>query len=218
MLHWKTLKTQKIFFPTTSSIFAILWGVFGTLRRVLSIIVFFLPCFGLFDILYHWHAEQYPFTIRPGYHPLPIDTIQLYNVTVGRWKELDRWTYEIGDEPIPPPYSLYTGFNLQNTTIMFLIIMVFHCISMAIVKYFTSVEFSRKGNYFRKFIHVLQNLNISYPFVDWDEGMFNLDEYRRRYTYTKKEMTCSFAMNMLFSWIMIMPLWYTGRYVNINTY
>ena len=171
MLHLKTLRTQKIFFGTKSSIAAIAWGLVGTLRRVLSIIAFFTPSLGLFSILNHWVAEQYPFTMRNKYHPLPIDRIQLFNVTEKMlWKEYDRATYEFPEDPALPSYRAYTGLDLKYSFAMFFVLMFFQSMSISLVKYFCSEEFKADDRLFNKIVHVFQCTNISFPYVDWDQG------------------------------------------------
>ena len=151
LLHRKSLKTQKIFFGFTSSFFVIVWGLLATLRRLLSIIGFFTPSLGLFNTLNHWLAEQYLFTMRTQHHPLPIDQIQLYNMTQEiKWLEYDRATYEFPAEPAPPSYNRYTGFCLQYTLAVFLLIMAFQVIAIALVKHFTSEEFAKDGKTYNK--------------------------------------------------------------------
>ena len=63
-LHLKATYVHKEFFRMTSKIVVWTWGLFGTLRRILSIVAFFIPFFGLFNSLYHWKAEAIPFRIR----------------------------------------------------------------------------------------------------------------------------------------------------------
>ena len=212
LLHRKTLKTQKIFFGFSASFFSIVWSLVATLRRILAIIAFFTPALGLFSILKHWQAEQYPFTIRNKYHPLPIDRVQLFNQTETiSWKDVDRSRYEIPVDPSLPPYALYTGFDLAHYFLLFFIIMIFHILSIALVKYFTSEAFREKGNSYRKIIHVIQNISLSFPYEDWDEGMFSIEEYCRRNRNTETEMLWTFAVNSLFSLTMMIPIWYTGK-------
>ena len=63
-LHLKAIKVRKGFFPMTSKLIVWSWGLFGTLRRVLSMVIYFVPFLGLSNVLYHWRAEQIPFWIR----------------------------------------------------------------------------------------------------------------------------------------------------------
>ena len=63
-LHLKAIKVNKGFFPMTSKLIVWTWGLFGTLRRVLSMVIYFVPFLGLSNVLHHWRAEQIPFWIR----------------------------------------------------------------------------------------------------------------------------------------------------------
>ena len=56
----------------------------------------------------------------------------------------------------------------------------FHFFFMFFVKCATSQEF-KKERMFNKCIHVLQNLNLSFPFVDWDEKMVSGEEFKQTY-------------------------------------
>ena len=203
---------EKIFFGFKPAIAVLGWALMATLRRITALVVFFIPSVGLFDILYHWHAEQFPFKMRTWQSTvLPIDNIELFNMTESiKWKELDRWRYEDPKHPTPPSYTLYTGFTLKYTFGSLFVIMFFHCLSIFLVKMFTSKEFSSKGNLYSKLIHVMETMNLPFPFVDWDQGHFTVEEYRQRYWNTEKEMIMSFIVNFLFNMIMLFPLWLTG--------
>ena len=96
--HTKIVSLDKGFCGITSKIFIFLWGSFATLRRVLSLIVLFVPSMGLFSILHYWRTEQVPFKVRKEYAKRftirPDDKIAMFglNETIF-WTELDRWDY-----------------------------------------------------------------------------------------------------------------------------
>ena len=71
--------------------------MFGSIRRILSIVSFFVPSLGLFSILYHHRAEQIPFSILKRYERTQDDRLVLFGMkdTVFWW-ELDRWDYNLG--------------------------------------------------------------------------------------------------------------------------
>ena len=212
MLHWKTLKTHKMFFGTKPSLISMLWGMIASLRRILGIIGYFAPSLGLFSIHYHWIAEQYPFTMRNSYHPLPFDRIHLFNTTEKMlWKEYDRATYEFPKDPAPPSFRAYTGFDLKYSFILFFVLLFFQSVSMALVKYFCSEEFKADNRIYNKVVHVLQCTNISFPYVDWDQGGGSVEEFKLRYSNTEREMAWSFVVNSFFSLASIVPIIYTGR-------
>ena len=43
---------------------AFLWGLVASIRRVMGIVSFFAPCLGLLNLLWHYHAEQFPFQVN----------------------------------------------------------------------------------------------------------------------------------------------------------
>ena len=125
-LHMKAIKTEKGFLPFSSRIFVGFWALFGTLRRTMGLLAFFLPAIGLFNILNHIKFEKMAFKIRMDYASTisAEDKIALYglNETIF-WTELDRWNYTDPNNPTPPDYSLYTGLTLRETFIAFMVVM-----------------------------------------------------------------------------------------------
>ena len=217
-LHLKTLKTEKQFVPFTSTFFILLWGLFSALRRIISMVCFFIPSLGLFNILYHLEAEKIPFSLWKNYGKTQVDRIVLYGLkeTV-RWGELDRWDYSNSTEGTPPQYTEYTGLTLQWTFGLFFILTAAQFVTTLLVKIFTSNAFSRRENYLNKFLHLLLSLNLGYPFEDWDKGKFSMSQYKDRQKQTNIEMACSLAVNIIFSLAFMVPLWYTGKYILIKT-
>ena len=74
----------------------------------------------------------------------------------------------------------------------------------------TSREFRKKSDFFRKFIHTLENLNLSFPYQDWDDGQYSLEQFQERHRSVTKEMAASFALTFVFSLVSMCPVWYTG--------
>ena len=215
LMHLKTVKTEKGFCPTTAKVVIFAWGLFASLRRVLSIVCMFIPSMGLFSMLYHFKAEQFPFKIRLEYatkFPVtPEDKIALYglNETI-LWSELDRWDYSDPYNPTAPSYSIYTFMTLANTFKTFLAIFAINFFMVFMVKIFTCPEFQKCGHLTNKFLHVLQNTNFAFPYKDWDDGDCSIAEYKLKYRIVSWEMACTLATNVAFSLLMMAPLWYTG--------
>ena len=97
LLHVKILSLEKGFFGFKAKTAAFLWGLVASVRRVLGIVIFFIPCLGLGDLLWHWHAEQFPFQVRLDHAkkfnmtPSLDEKIQLYKMTEEvLWSDLDR--------------------------------------------------------------------------------------------------------------------------------
>ena len=145
-----------------------------------------------------------------------LDEVHLYNLTEKvLWSELDRWNYyEDPLDPIPPSYSFYTGFTLKWTFLTFFVIMIFHALSMLLVKIFTSTEFKEDRNTYEKLLHVIENLNSALPYRDWDEDdgkSTTKKEFAGRSQKTEREMILSQLVNIGISMIMLIPIWFTGQ-------
>ena len=80
MLHVKIIKTEKQFVSFTSTILILSWGIFSSIKRICSMVSFFIPSMGLFSILYHHRAEQVPFSIWQKYGKIQTDKIVLYGL------------------------------------------------------------------------------------------------------------------------------------------
>ena len=205
----------------------LLWGLCASLRRLLSIIAYFIPALGLCDLLYHWRAEQVPFTIRRKVAGdiTPEDEIKLYglNETV-MWSQLDRFDYTDPEKPSPPPYSLYTGLSLKNTFIGFMIICVAQFAVIFLIKIILAKQF-RRSSKLNQVIHVIENINIPTPYKDWDvsdnEDNDNdnevqiflhilIEKFKQGFKKVEKEMLVLFISNSVFTVISMLPLWNTG--------
>ena len=114
-------------------------------------------------------------------------------------------------EGTPPHYSEYTGISLNWFFGLFFLIMAAQFVTTLIVKIFTSKKFNKRENYLNKFLHLLHSLNMASPFEDWDLGRFTVREYKERQKLTNTEMAWSLSVNIIFSFAMMVPLWYAGE-------
>ena len=211
-IHLKVIKTEKVFVPFTSKIFIVMWGFFASARRILSIVIFFVPSLGLLNVLYHIKAEQFPFTIWKEYNKTQADKIALYGLQRSVvWGDIDRWDYSQDPNGTPPHYSEYTGFSLKAMFYIFYILLGVQFLTTLVAKLYTSKKFFERQKNFNKLIHLLMSLNVAIPFEDWDEGRFTVAEYKKRQKRTNTEMIFSMAINIIFSVVMLIPVWYTGR-------
>lgn len=208
----KSIEREKVFVPFTSKIFILFWGLFASIRRIVSIFALFLPSMGLFSILYHHRAEQLPFTIWKRYNLTQADKIHLYGLdeTV-LWGDIDRWDFSIEPSGSPPSFTKYTGLPLKHTFFLFLALTGAQLLVLYLVKRITSAKFLTEGNYLNKLLHLLLSLNLASPYEDWDHGTFTVQEYIERHKKTNKEMTWSLIVNIFFSFAMLFPMWYAGN-------
>ena len=215
-MHTKLISIEKGFCKFTSKLFIFVWGVFATLRRVLSLVGLFIPSLGLFSILNHWKWDQIPFKSRLDYAKIqsisPNDQIKLFGVNETLfWSDLDRWDYTDPNNPTAPHYSDYTLLSLKQTFLAGAGLLVIHILCLLIVKTLTSPEFKRKGNLTNKLVHIMSNVNLATPYSDWDVGDYSIEEYEVRFWCTVKEMIATFSINIFVTVMMMLPMCYTGN-------
>ena len=119
--------------------------------------------------------------------------------------------FENPPNPSAPDYSIYTALSAKWTLVAFAGIFLLQMLTIAIVKMLTSKEFLEGGLRFQKAIHVITCSNIPTVYRDWDHEDVSVEEHRRRYKRTEKEMGCLLLVNTVFSLVLLGPLWYTGQ-------
>ena len=214
LLQLKTIISEKVLVPFSSKMVILIWSTAAYARRIMAILVFFLPSLGLFDILVHWKAEQLPFDIRLGHlqDMSPKDIIHLNSMNREvLWTDIDRWEYSSSkhDYHQPPHYSLYTGLALGETFVAFLVLTALHLIVILIVKIITVKKIKRE-NIVTIFVHILENLNIPSPYKEWDSENLIVSGFKEKLKEVNREMLWSFFVNIVFNVLMFMPLWWTG--------
>ena len=200
-----------------AKIAAFAWAVFAIVRIIISVLAFFTPSLGLFSLLHHWQAENIPFKVRfdmIGKNPANFQTsnILLYNMSEEvAWSSLDHWDYQDHNNPLSPPYSIYTGMTLKYTYLAFTALFCLKMMLFLVIKICTSEDFRERKNYFHKLTHLFQVTNLPFPYQDWDVRNYNsVQTFRYRYRKTEIEMLASFGITFLFTFIYMVPLIYTG--------
>ena len=140
----------------------------------------------------------------------PTHIIALNNMTRNvSWTSIDRWDYT-DNKPQPPPYSLYTGLPLGHTFIAFLILMVLHFIAITVVKIITAKK-TKKESWFHFIVHVIENINIPFPYMDWDTENLTVVEFKQRLREVNTEMALTYIVNLTINILMFCPFWWTGK-------
>ena len=55
-IHLKSVALEKPFFPTTSKIFMSFWTTSTVVKRLMVLILYFKPGFGMFNLLNYWKS------------------------------------------------------------------------------------------------------------------------------------------------------------------
>ena len=195
-------------------------------------VFFFVPGFGLLDLLYHWKYEQAPFAVSQSGKMTSKDTLYLHNSDPLPWAQVDRWIYaqpQYGEYEehdwsdyedydnkflgfktiIPPPYTPYTGLSLGKHFMLFWVILAVHSIAIAITKLIMSKDY-RRTSYLKMFVHALENVNFPIAFLDWDALHGTIQDHRDRLQKVVREVSAVMAVNFIFYLLLLTPMFYTG--------
>ena len=212
LLHVKSIAMEKSLFPTTTKIVAILWTVAATAKRLMVLVVYFTPCFGLFSLLHHWQYERIQFSVRKNVNVKADDMLLLHDIQPIPWSELDRWNYhDDPKKPTPPPYSLYSFYGIGDYFKLFWIIVAAHIVINICLKLLTSRSFQNKSSILEKIIHGIEICNLPAPWKDWDEDAITVKEHFENFKAVKVEMFVIMLVNFTYSCVMLLPIAYTGK-------
>ena len=108
---------------------------------------------------------------------------------------------------------MYTLLTLKQTFIAFIVLSMIQFLAIFTAKIWTSSDFRKENYRTNMLIHVFENLNYASPFKDWDEteNRSTLSKLKDRFMDLKKEMILIFFVNGVFTLLLLMPLWYTGK-------
>ena len=233
--HWKALTACREHFPFKSRMIASFYSLCGCLTRVLVIVMFFAVPLGLFNLLRHLQAEQYP------WHPNVLDLVSDNNtLTIGdnlpiEWNQLNRWKvanslYQENEDGTlimdifgqyipdpgyfisPPDYTLYAGVQLKYYLIIFMAHFGLHMFFIYLAKTKLSKTFANDLNLLEKFIHCIENTNIVYNTKEWDDDKGNANDHKERMKSNWKEVLITILIKMFFNSLLLIPLTYLGNY------
>ena len=87
--------------------------------------------------------------------------------------------------------------------------MVLQLIAITVVKITTSKK-TKRESYFNFMVHILENINIPFPYKDWDTDNLTVAEFQQRLKEVNKEMAWTYFVNFTFNILMFFPFWWTG--------
>ena len=211
----KTISTVKVFLPFTTKMVLLSWIIVSASLRLMAIVVFFTPAFGLFSILGHWKLEQIPYSQELNKRFGVNNTVHLYKTKPFVWTDLNRYNYTADSGP---DYTAYTKFNLSEYFIGFWILLFLHTYTNLLVKIAFSEDFRKKWTSSKlvKFIHCLENTNIPTVWKDWDEMDGSIEDHKKRHGQVVTEMVVIIIIRHIFHAVMMTPMLYTGSQTFYN--
>ena len=140
MAYLKTVAVEKPYFGLTSKFVLFTWIIVSATLRLMTLMLYFAPGFGLFSTLHHWRREQIPFAGQYRDQIQTNGTLYLYkmNITKDQWNAIDRYDY---DDKKGVHYSEYTVVSLDWYFIYFWIIIMVHTSFNIVLKLAISLSF-----------------------------------------------------------------------------
>ena len=210
----KTIKISKSYLPFTTSFLLFPWIIISASIRILVVVLYFTPGFGLFSILNHWKFEQTKFSDTLNAKFTNNSQVHLVNGTVS-WKDINRWSYTNPEDPTPPPYTLYTGYTLQEYFLGFWTILMVHIYANVLVKIATSNHLRQNCSVLELIVHGFENTNIAIVYKDWDIDSGTVEERRKRRKSVLAEMILTMLVKAaVHSFMAVGPIFLTGIYKN----
>ena len=225
--HCKVLNVCREHFPLTSRLVASLYSLCGLITRVVAMIMYFAVPLGLFSLLRHWQGEQVPWSWFTLDFVTPDGLMFMGDNEGFVWNEVDRWIkndtlwiFRENKSPQLNPYyfiaapdvTLYIGLTWQPYLFIFFAHVAIHTIVIFIAKYKLSLVFKYGFNLLDKNIHSLENTNLPFNCREWDDGMGDAEEHRRRMRLNWKEGLVIIIINAFFNSSLLIPLYYLGIY------
>ena len=211
----KTISIVKPFLPFTTKIVLLSWIMVSASIRVMAIVLFFTPSFGLFSILGHWKLEQTPYSEELNYRFKTNNMVYIYNTTPFAWTDLNRYNYTSNRAP---DYTVYTYYTLQEYFFGFWILLFLHTFTNLLAKIAFSEDFRKDwtSSKLAKFIHCFENTNVPTVWMDWEEKDGSIEDHKKRHGQVVTEMVVIMIIRTIFHAVMLSPIVYTGRNGNYS--
>ena len=101
-------------------------------------------------------------------------------------------------------FSLFdVGLNLSQTFIAFIILTAIQFIALLSVKVSKATDFKQNRQKFSKFTYLVEQLNATSVYKDWDDGEDTIEGRKKRYEDCHWEMIWSLAIRRAFKLISI---------------
>ena len=206
----KSIAVQKVYVPFTTKFIMMLWIMVSSSARVMAIVFFFIPGFGIFSILGHWKLEQTPYSNEVNNRFKENNTVYLFNSEPVSWTDLNRWNY---NSDSGPDYTEYTYYSLQEYFFGFWILLFLQICTTALAKLLCSEDFRKNGEspLLFKLIHCVENTNTPTVWMDWEEKNDSVEDHKQRHGQVLREMMVIMLIRSIYNAVMLVPIVYTGK-------
>lgn len=200
--HWRALTAAREHFPFKSRLVSSIYCFFGCLTKVTVIIMYFAGPLGLFNLLRHLQAEQYPWHENVLSLVNKDGTMVLGNNDPFDWKLVDS---NVND------YTSYVGFSLRYYLLTFFIGTGIQMLVIFIAKSVVSKVFWNAFNFLEKWIHCLENTNVVHNAKEWDDAKGNAKEHMMRMQSNWLEGSIIIIINGIANFAFLFSPLYLGK-------
>jgi hypothetical protein len=192
-IQWVSLYKGRCI-PWKGQLFLFQFAVISLIARLSSIILYFAPCLGLFDLLGHYQAGKLDVSNK-SVHIFDFDNNQ--PVTFKK-----RWI-KMSD------YTEMTLFTVEQYYIFFLFLICFHYVCVTVIKYTTALGFKPiTQSKLTKMFHILTQLVYPYNYQDWEdtEHLERLGTVKSNWKQVSKEMKILVSLFAVEHLILCIPI------------
>ena len=100
---------------------------------------------------------------------------------------------------------------------IFIGILAIHLIVNFVAKHQLSIHFKTEFDWLEKFIHCIENTNIPFNALEWDDAKGDAEAHRKRMRSNFEEVACIIFIKTIFNLVLQLPLSYLGKYTGIIT-
>lgn len=167
--------------------------------KLFSIVFFFAPTLGIFDLNTSWKMDQITFA----------KDFSVDNLSTNRPQSLilvsDVWPTS------PATFDAYTIINLPTAYIFFVSFLVFQCCAVYITKYFIAPGFYDSISTSGKILHVVSCIVYPSVFLDWDmRRSEDITVYEKNWKKVRKERLFMSLWHVTINVFMCVPIMMTS--------
>lgn len=196
-IQWVSLYKGRCI-PFRGQLILLVFAIISLGARLSSIVLYFAPCLGLFNLLGHYEAGKFNVSDKSVH-------IFDFNITTQPTKAVqfeEKWK-QLSD------YTELTVFSLEQYYIFFLFLICLHYVSVAVIKFTTALGFRpiRQSKWIKLF-HILTQLVYPYNYQDWEDTdhLEKLGTVQRNWKQVSKEMKILVALFAVEHLILCTPI------------
>ena len=191
------------------------------LVRVCSIVAYYSPFIGLWDIMSHYKAETIPLdyelfkrlneTEDQSFHywnPIEDDyqSVKVSQLFRAKYSNVTNFSFD----STPPSTEVYTIISLQSAFLIFWFLYLFYGLALTLLKHCASKDFGN-ANHGRRIQHILEAINIPEAFADWDNNhTLDVAGHHRKWKTVLIEMVWMVVMQFVSNMVLLIPIFVTG--------